>query len=92
MINEKEIIRYLGYGRNIPDSDTMKLIRECYTELEKAALPKHIYRRMQVEVTADNRILTEGIVMYSSNLSKNLRGCEEIILLRQHWGVVRICL
>lgn len=86
MINEKEIIRYLGYGRNTPDSETMELIRECYTELEKAATPKHIYRRMQVEVTADNRILTAGIEMYSSKLSKNLRGCEEIILFAATLG------
>ncbi len=86
MINEKEIIRYLGYGRNTPDSETMDLIRECYSELEKAAAPKHIYRRVPVEVTPDNMIIAEELKMHSAALAKNLLGCGEIILFAATLG------
>ena len=86
MINEKEIIRYLGYGHNTPDEETMDLIRECYAELERVASPKHIYRRLNVEITVDNHILAAELEMHSSNLAKNLRGCEEIILFAATLG------
>lgn len=86
MINEKEIVRYLGYGRNKPDSEMMDLIRVCYSELEKVATLKHVYKRMKVKITADNRILAAGLEMHSSSLAKNLKCCEEIILFAATLG------
>lgn len=86
MITEKEIIRYLGFGRNKPDDKTLELIRECSDELERAATPKHTYRRMAVFVTDDNYIIADGLKMHSANLAKNLRGCGEIIVFAATLG------
>lgn len=40
MITRKEVIRYLGYGQNIPDDKVMELINNCIKEVEAAAKPK----------------------------------------------------
>ncbi|MGN0375577.1 MAG: Vitamin B12 dependent methionine synthase activation subunit [Butyrivibrio sp.] len=86
MITEKEIIRYLGFGRNIPDERTMELIHECSDMMEKAAAPRHVYRRMGINITPEDYIMAEGLNMHSRNLSKNLRGCGEIILFAATLG------
>ena len=39
MINKKEVERYLGYGKNIPDERTTELIEECIRQIEKIAQP-----------------------------------------------------
>ena len=44
MINKKEVERYLGYGKNIPDERTTELIEECIRQIEKIAQPRSIYR------------------------------------------------
>ena len=40
----KEAIRYLGYGRNAVDDQTLALIRDSFESLESVAGPKSIYR------------------------------------------------
>lgn len=87
MINQKEIIRYLGYGRNIPDDRIMELIQICVHEVEAAAEPKSIHRRFNVSITDDDFIEAAGISMHSKNLAKNLRGCEEVIFFAATLGV-----
>ena len=49
MITRKEVIRYLGYGQNIPDDKVMELINNCIKEVEAAAKPKNVYRRFDVK-------------------------------------------
>ena len=34
MITRKEVIRYLGYGQNIPDDKVMELINNCIKEVD----------------------------------------------------------
>lgn len=87
MIREKEIFRYLGYGRNIPDDRVKGLIDICVREVEAAAEPKSIHRRFAVSVTEDDYIEAAGLRMHSKNLSKNLRGCEEVVFFAATLGI-----
>ena len=56
MITRKEVIRYLGYGQNIPDDKVMELINNCIKEVEAAAKPKNVYRRFDVFISEDDVI------------------------------------
>lgn len=87
MISEKEIIRYLGYGRNIPDDRVKSLIDICVKEVEAAAEPKSIHRRFDVSITDDDYIEAAGLRMHSKNLSKNLRGCEAVVFFAATLGI-----
>ena len=40
----KEAIRYLGFGRNAVDDQTLAMISDSFKELEQAASLKSIYR------------------------------------------------
>ena len=53
MINKKEVERYLGYGKNIPDERTTELIEECIRQIEKIAQPRSIYRIFDLNLKED---------------------------------------
>lgn len=85
MINKKEIERYLGYGKNIPDERTTELIEECIRQIEKIAQPRSIYRIFDLKLKED-QIEAAGMKMQSRNLAKNLRGCEKIVFFAATLG------
>lgn len=85
-IIEKEALRYLGYGKNKPDAQTVFLIQECISEIEKTAEYRSTSRRFNVKITEDDNVETAGITIHSRNLSKNLRGCEEVIFFAATLG------
>lgn len=86
MITRKEVIRYLGYGQNIPDDRVMELINNCIKEVEAAAKPKNVYRRFDVFISEDDVISVAGLTIESHNLAKNLRGCSETVLFAATLG------
>lgn len=86
MINKKEVERYLGYGKNIPDERTAGLIEECIRQIEKIAQPRSIYRIFDLKVTQEDDIEAAGMRMHSRNLAKNLRGCEKIVFFAATLG------
>ena len=55
MINKKEVERYLGYGKNIPDERTTELIEECIRQIEKIAQPRSIYRLSLIHISEPTR-------------------------------------
>ena len=84
-MNEKEILRYLGYGRHEADEQTLLLIRECYGELELEAGPRHICREFPLTVCGEE--LDLGCLRtVSKSLSRNLSGCEGVILFAATLG------
>ena len=86
MITRKEVIRYLGYGQNIPDDKVMESINNCIKEVEAAAKPKNVYRRFDVFISEDDVISVAGLTIESHNLAKNLRGCSEAVLFAATLG------
>ena len=85
MINKKEVERYLGYGKNIPDERTTELIEECIRQIEKIAQPRSIYRIFDLKLKED-QIEAAGMKMQSRNLAKNLRGSEKIVFFAATLG------
>lgn len=78
--DRKEILRYLGYRGIEADIRTEKMIEEAAEELEQNSLPKSVYREYDCEVT-ENRVKIGLFNVVSSNLAKNLTGCERAVIL-----------
>ncbi|WP_461810184.1 Vitamin B12 dependent methionine synthase activation subunit [Faecalimonas sp.] len=76
----KEAIRYLGFGKNTVDDRTFALIINSFKELEEVADGRVIYRIFSLKTERENRIRIGNMVIDSIALSKNLKGCQEVIL------------
>lgn len=85
-IEEKEVIRYLGYGMTIPQEGILQLMDECRMELERVAEPKHHMRRFELTISDDSLIRAGGIELQSKSLAKNLQGCDEVIFFAATLG------
>ena len=48
-IDKKEIYRYLGYRRNIPDAEVCRMVDSCLEQLQREVTPRYIYRKYPVE-------------------------------------------
>lgn len=87
-IEEREILRYLGYGKEKPDENTQNLIHECKFQIKESLECKSI--NMRFPLTKDR--LNEGIIricdeqFVSRDLSKNLADCDEVILFAATLG------
>lgn len=85
-INQKETLRYLGYGRQEADGPVMDLIRECWEELQRAASPRHISRSYPLQLFGEDGVDCTCFQTHSKNLTKNLQDCEQIILFAATLG------
>ena len=48
-IDKKEIYRYLGYRRNIPDAEVCRMVDSCLEQLQREVTPRYIFRKYPVE-------------------------------------------
>ncbi len=85
--NQKEAIRYLGFGAHTPDERTLALVSECVKELAAAVSPKSIWRDFPLSLKPDNQIEMGYFTVKSRNLSRNLTGCSRIILFGATLGI-----
>ena len=76
----KEAIRYLGYGRNAVDDQTLALIRDSFESLESVAGSKSIYRIFDLRHQSEECFQIGNIQMESRSLGRNLKKCEKLIL------------
>lgn len=83
----KEAIRYLGYGNKQVEPSTFQMIQECFAELDEIAQPKHLMEKMTLEWVKDGHIQINQIDIFSKDLCKNLKGCQEVVLFCATLGV-----
>ena len=84
----KEAIRYLGYGKSLIDEKTYALIQECFSELGKISEPKCVYRIFGLSFPQEDELQICNLYINSKNLCKNLRGCEQVVLLGTTLGSI----
>lgn len=75
-----ETLRYLGYRGQEIDQQTQKLLDEVILEIERDSLPKSVYQEYPCQVKG-NQIAVGHLTITSTNLAKNLKGCEYVVLL-----------
>lgn len=85
-IDRKEIRRYLGYGKNLPDDTVSKMIEECIEELNKNSTMRNIYQVFDLKILENNTLDFAGFQVQSRNLTKNLAECSQIILFAATLG------
>ncbi len=85
-INEKEILRYLGYGRNEADSAVMDMVRECIKIIRDTANMKSVKARFPLKLCDDDYIEAAGIRVKSKSLTRNLRDCSDVIFFAATLG------
>lgn len=84
-MREQETLRYLGIHGKQADKQTLALVAECFQELEQAVSPRHIWREYPLTI-AGTQIDMSCLVTVSRHLSKNLAGCERILLFAATLG------
>lgn len=82
----REAVRYLGFGRNVADEQTEKLISEVFTELDRIARPKAVHRVFSC-VQRKEEIQIGTMQVHSKNLARNLQGCTQTVLMATTLGI-----
>lgn len=85
-IDRKELYRYLGYGRTVPDERTRAEAEECLAELMSAARPRFFCREYPLSSGPDFMVDASCFCVRSEQLWKNLSGCESILLFAATLG------
>ena len=85
-MNLKETLRYLGYKGNKADEQTLKLVRECWQELELKAEKRACFREFPLSFE-DAKIDMGCFQTESQALRKNLRDCSQVVLFAATLGV-----
>ncbi len=82
----REVRRYLGYGKQMPDEAVQTLIGECAKELWDCIQPRHLTARHPLTIKPDGEIVAAGLALHSKSLSKNLHDCKEVIFFAATLG------
>lgn len=83
-----EICRYLGYRRDTPpDSGMEQTIRACARRLEEAATPRWVSREFPLAHLPGGALELGELRVESGSLSRNLKGCQRVILFAATLGV-----
>ena len=83
-VSEREILRYAGCKE--ASGEVADMLAECLAQSEGALEYKVCYRSLEVSVSGDICDFSAFRVR-SSDLAKNLRGCERVLLIGATLGV-----
>lgn len=85
-ISRKEILRYLGYGKQESEEPVMELVEECVSELFKAEAFKYGYR--EYPLTVSGQTINAGCFQTESkSLARNLLDCNAVIVFAATLGI-----
>lgn len=84
----KEAVRYLGYGKHAVDERTLNVIHDVFDELESCIQAKSIYRIFECIHSENDTIQIGTMVIQSKNLSRNLKGCSQVVMLGATLGII----
>lgn len=76
----REAVRYLGYGNHAIDESTLQLIHDSFCELEEIAKVRFVYRIFEISNSNAGELIIGTMQIKSDDLSKNLHGCESVIV------------
>lgn len=83
----REAVRYLGYGKNAVDDQTLRLIADSFGRLQSVMSRKSVYRIFDLEQADKENIRFGNLSVKSKNLGKNLQGCDKIVLFGATLGI-----
>lgn len=85
-IDEKEVLRYLGYGKNQADEVVLKKIDSMAKKMKENLSCKVCYEKYPI-ITMDNSLCFGKIRTTSADLKKNLSDCSEAVVFVATIGI-----
>jgi hypothetical protein len=82
----KEALRYMGYGRNVPDEDMMNIVSGCAESLTSVISARCCYTQAEVTET-ESGVALDGRETGSKALRKNLHGCSTAYIFAATVGI-----
>ncbi len=83
-----EILRYLGYkSGQVPVNDVEQRIHGCALKLREVIEPRSVYRKFPLTHLGAEELDIDGLNIQSSQLARNLKGCEAVFLMAATLGV-----
>ncbi len=86
ILDQNEVLRYLGYGKDVPEEQMRKFIIEITEEVRGAIDARACCDFMSVDV-AEKTVDFGHFRVASDKLSKNLAGCERVLIFAATVGV-----
>ncbi len=80
----REAVRYLGFGKNEADERTFELIQQSFKDLNRKQGLSPSAKFLNLNHTDDGRLVIGQMEIRSKSLSRNLKGCRQVVLLEQH--------
>lgn len=85
-IDEKEVLRYLGYGKNQADEMVLKKIDSMAKKMQESIFCKVCYEKYPL-ILMDDMICFGSIQTTSADLKKNLSGCTDVMVFVATIGI-----
>ncbi len=77
-LDEREVLRYLGYKNSPPDAAVLGQIETC-KQLLRSVRPKSVWTEYEVKIGEDT-VAFEGLMISSKAIAAHLLGCEKVIV------------
>ena len=81
-----EVLRYLGYRKQIPEDEVLEEISGLTESLRAAVTPRAVYRIAELSIDESGALLFSGVRTKSRALYRNLRGCSHVLLFAATLG------
>ena len=87
-INTREVYRYLGYGKNLPQEDMIKIIDSCIQDVIESSDLRYITERLPLRTSQqEGEFFIGDLKIISKDLARNLKNCHEVYLMGATIGV-----
>lgn len=88
-ITQKEVYRYLGYGKVYPSDEVTSLIEKCTAEFNRHVFYKACYTKTDILVDEDAETIDFGFMKVKSHsLIINLKGCTSAYIFAATTGAM----
>ena len=87
-LDQKEILRYLGYKNQELTPQIQNIIDRCEAEALKIIEPKYVFGRFKISHTSSGiQVEDSDLILKGKDIASHLKGCKEIVLLGVTAGV-----
>lgn len=82
-LNQKEALRYLGYGQNTPPENILKIMRQCEQELMSVIQPRFVYKIFDLEKNHQNQyaLVNCALSLEGDSIQNHLQDCTKAMVL-----------
>lgn len=84
-VNEKEVLRYLGYGQTQAEERILEEIRDCGAQLLQAATPRAVWKHIPLSFP-ESGVSLGSLHVPGSDLRAHVTGCGEAVLFAATLG------